>query len=176
MYLLMVIWKTDKLIDQLRSGSVPQLDQAKYLLVILGFSLICGSLPKESMGMTLETTYILISITSFVVGVFFCYRANKSAGDRDFCSRYIALCLPISVRLIVFTLLFGGIIFTLTMFSLGIYAEITGKEDGWWPFTSWPSHVTNSVQITVFTLYSVMCEWLLYRAFKKIGRTSGDFS
>jgi len=102
----MYIWKIEPLIDELKLGEVSQKDQFKYALA---FSLLTAiaSDPLLTVGIeytSMDSISSVIMLIVTIVGLWFCYRVNENADNKDFILRFFTLGLPISIRFIaIFT-------------------------------------------------------------------------
>lgn len=99
----MYIWKIDNLIEDLKNNNVSQKEQFKYALTLSIFMGLAAD-PSLSIGveygiMDFISTVAMLVITIF--GLAICYKANKSADDKDFILRFFTMGLPITVRFIV---------------------------------------------------------------------------
>ncbi|TWX65851.1 hypothetical protein ESZ36_16180 [Colwellia demingiae] len=105
----MYIWKVSPLIEQLKSESLSQKEQLKYFLTY-GILMTLATDPLLTVGLEYgfyDAINTVIMSLMTIIGVVYCYKVNKSTDDKDFILRFVTLGLPITVRLIVLTLVIG---------------------------------------------------------------------
>ncbi|PKH87489.1 hypothetical protein [Colwellia sp. Bg11-28] len=105
----MYIWKISPLIEQLKSDGLSQKEQLKYFLTYSVLMIIATD-PLLSVGLVYGF-YDAVNTASMsiltIVGVIYCYKVNKSIDDKDFILRFVTIGLPITVRLLVLSIVVG---------------------------------------------------------------------
>ncbi|HOY22193.1 MAG TPA: hypothetical protein PK002_03520 [Cellvibrio sp.] len=143
----MYIWNVNALIEELKEGKLSQKEQFKYAIAYSVLMLLASD-PLLHAGQ--EYSYIdsiqsLLLLVVSVLGMYFCYCANKKADDKDFLLRFFTIGLPITVRCI-------AIIFPLAL--------VVGAVDG---FTS--SEASLESGSTTTSIYQVIITGILVSAF-----------
>lgn len=109
----MYFWKTKELALQLKENSVSETDQMKYLLSttiigLLGFELSSPSTVSPlslSDYMPLLKFFLVLSIT--LMGFYETFKTNKANGGSNYLSRIVCLSLPIILKMILISLIYG---------------------------------------------------------------------
>ena len=106
----MYFWDTDALVEDLKKGPLSESEQLKYLLFEVGTTAFVMSAPPETAEpLTLVSAInVLSSVVLAVGGTVWCYRTNAAGDNRDFVSRYLALLVPLTLRLMAL-LAIGGL-------------------------------------------------------------------
>lgn len=99
----MYFWKAGALAAELRDRKVSQREKMKYYL---GQSVVIGLLVPIASWTQQEPTPLvivgdLITIPISILGILFCYSANRRGDDTEFLDRIICISWPIAVRLVV---------------------------------------------------------------------------
>lgn len=107
------LWHTTKLAHDLAGKRVSERDAMQYMMAgsILYTYTIYWSL---WFGTYRDLTFFLelaVVVIIGLVGVFECYKANGKAEGEDFLIRYSALAVPIGIKLAVFGLLIGQVLY-----------------------------------------------------------------
>ncbi len=104
----MYLWDTNALVEDLKRGPLPETEQLKYLMFALVSTTLGVSLPSDtSEALTLmKTVNVILSVLFVVAGTVSCFRANAAGDNKDFLSRYVALHVPLSLRLLAILVLF----------------------------------------------------------------------
>lgn len=98
----MYIWNVNALIEDLKDEKISQKEQFKYVIAYSVLMLFASD-PVVHAGH--EYSYIdsiqsLLLLLVSVLGIYFCYCANRKADDKDFLLRFFTIGLPITVRCI----------------------------------------------------------------------------
>ena len=119
----MYIWKTTSLATDIKNGDVGEREWKNYYLglsIIFALSFYLAVLtPRESVVTVLVETIAIIGILIF--GVSITYQSNKGDDGVDYISRMIALSLPITIKLLLLSFIFGLLV--------GIFGEIISVSE-----------------------------------------------
>jgi uncharacterized membrane-anchored protein len=99
----MYLWNISVLESKLKAGTITQRQYLGYFLIfVMLFTVgteISGYMPDEaSLESILSSCFVIFST---LLGVLACYTANRKGDDKDFLERYIALSLPIGIKMTV---------------------------------------------------------------------------
>lgn len=149
----MYIWNVNALIEELKEGKLSQKEQFKYAMAYSVLMLLASD-PLVHAGQ--EYSYIdsiqsLIMLLVSVLGIYFCYCANKKSDDKDFLLRFFTIGLPITVRCIV-------IIFPLALI-LGVVEGLASSEA-----LLESSSTTTSIYQVVFTSILISGFYFYYQS------------
>ncbi len=118
----MYIWRVEKLVEDLRQDRISERETFKYFLVWTFFIYLETQLyelfpqPATPSMVFFSTSYTLIAL----LGVTLCYWTNANGDNRHFLRRFICLNLPLSIRLLVYFIVAGVLIFVGAPWLLGI--------------------------------------------------------
>lgn len=109
----MHLWKTERLSRDLLNNAVSQQDSARYMMVA---SLVYVQANYSALWFggyrdwTLFFEAAVVVVIS-LIGVHECYKANGAEDGRDFLLRYGALGVPIGLKVAVFAIAFGQVLY-----------------------------------------------------------------
>ena len=104
----MYLWDVHALACRFRENRVNEWDKFRYyiLIIILG-SLIQGLAPPDLQYAPFRAIQESMAVAFIsIVGAWCCYLANYKGDNRDFLGRILCMGLPITIRLLVYGLLF----------------------------------------------------------------------
>lgn len=110
----MYIWNTNALVEDLKRGSLSELEQLKYFLLASILSAARTAYPSnapepESLS---AGAAVLLAVGLVIAGTVWCFRLNATGDNRDFVSRFLALHVPVGVRLFLVIFVLGMILAT----------------------------------------------------------------
>lgn len=154
----MYFWRTDQLIEDLKQNRIKQEDFKNYYLVsgiIILFAFFASSqiAPEDikiSLALFLINAGLLISWVNAV------FKANGGEQGHDFLNRFIALYLPIMLKITVFTV----IIYSCFMLILNQFTDYFDEAQF--------IYIKSWVSMAIDVLSSFLVYWRIYIAIKKI--------
>ena len=122
----MNIWRIEKLKEELANKTISQSNLFFYYLLI-GISIAFLMIPNSNFYenyQEVSSQWIEWGITNFVylLGLFFCYKANKGNLGKDLIDKVVSLEIVIAIRYLIF-LFFPLTIFWAVFFDGGIYSD-----------------------------------------------------
>ena len=102
----MYFWKVDKLVTELKEGSVTQYEEFKYMLlftivtILVTDPILYSDITYNSYDFINSILFISISCA----GTYLCYKLNKQGDDKDFIKRVMCIGLPVAVRVFVLSM------------------------------------------------------------------------
>ena len=111
----MYLWKVDSLVDDFKSGRVPQKEELKYMLLFT-IAMAFASNPALYIGSSYNHYDTIISVAVLgisIFGVYYCYKINSGGDNRDFIVRIMCIGLPVMVRVLAVMIpvfIVGGIL------------------------------------------------------------------
>ena len=160
----MYIWNVNGLIEDLKAEKISQKDQLKYV-ISYSVLMLFASDPLVHLGK--EYSYIdsiqsaLLLLVS-VLGIYFCYCANRKADDKDFLLRFFTIGLPITIRCL-------AIVFPLAILA-GIIEGLTSSE----PLIE-PVSATTSIFQVIFTVLLMSVFYVYYQNKFRLFGVSKEF-
>ena len=122
----MNIWQINKLKEELANNTISQSNLFLYYLLIgiLGALLLIPNSNFYEDYQQVSSPWIEWGITNFVylLGLFFCYKANKGNLGKNFIDRVISLEIVLAIRYLIFLFL-PLTIFWVVFFDGGIYSD-----------------------------------------------------
>jgi|GEM_PF-5818465 len=96
----MYLWNTRSLVEDLKRGPLPELEQLKYFLFSSALAAMSAAMPSDATQPTfLPAWAAVVTEVSFVMlGTIWCFRSNAAGDNRDFVARFLALHVPIGLR------------------------------------------------------------------------------
>jgi len=95
----MYFWNANALAEDLKQGRLSEREKMKYFLVFSLFVTITSYASWEANILVFLEALILVAMT--IWGTLFCYKANQKGDDKAFIERFVAMNLPLTIRLIV---------------------------------------------------------------------------
>ncbi|MBR7791321.1 hypothetical protein KDM87_01825 [Undibacterium sp. FT147W] len=97
----MYLWNTRSLVEDLKRGPLPEQEQLKYFLFSSALAAMSAATPSDATQATLLPAWaaIVTEISFVMLGIIWCYRSNAAGDNRDFVARFLALHVPIGLRL-----------------------------------------------------------------------------
>ena len=100
----MLLWQTEKLVQQLREGPLTESEQAKYFIAFVIFAVLGINFPIDSDARGWLGTYGFYKWFAYgivgIVGVLLAYRTNCKGDSKFFLSRFVSLALPLTLRML----------------------------------------------------------------------------
>ena len=114
----MYFWKTDQLAEDIKDNKISEKSKMYYYLLTISIYNIIGYqyLSEFSGDMTTAIGEMLVTTLVLIFGTFITFKTNNSRGGSDYIARVIMLGLPISIKLIVFTLIFQIVLYEVVFY------------------------------------------------------------
>ena len=170
---IMNFWRVGLLSKLLKENTVPEKDKMRYLIafclinatgvafhswVPLSYRLLISHLLGYVKGL-IKTAHVISFVTILdylfaaapliitVVGIYLCYRANKSGDNKNFIERFVCLSVPITKQVILYTIAACCLVGTIAY--LFFYQSTIAFLDSLAPVIKGPEAPTNPVGLIV---------------------------
>ena len=154
----MYFWNTSRLIDDLKQEKLTEENFKNYYIcggILFLFSIFILQIsPKQNYQISMASFIINLGLLITWINVIF--KANGGSRGHNFINRFVALYLPISIKLFVFFIFFYLCFITiLTFFSERISEVLLVK-------------INEASTQVIDTLYAFFVYWRIYKAIQKI--------
>ena len=154
----MYFWRTDQLIDDLKQNRVTQADFKNYylvsgILILLGFFALSQTAVKE---LKISLAVFLINLGLLISWINAAFKANGGEKGHAFLNRFIALYLPITIKITIFAIV------VMICFEL-IFNVFKGQFDEFQL-----AHIDAIKSAVVDIATSFLIYWRIYVAIKKV--------
>jgi hypothetical protein len=106
----MRFWRTDSLVDDIRNGSLTQVDEKNYYisLALVGILSAFSGGTESNLGFDLiwVSRWALLAVVT-IIGFNIAFRVNGGASGQRFLSKLVPLAFPISLKLFLLSFAFG---------------------------------------------------------------------
>lgn len=108
----MTLWNTKELSAELKNGSLPEREKAKYLIfgAVLTVLVMSRIISKDEVYLPAHYSALAVNVFLTIFGTWWLFQRNASGDNKNFVERYICLMVPISVRIIAASILVGIIL------------------------------------------------------------------
>lgn len=114
----MYFWKTDQLAADIKNNKVSEKSKMYYyLLIMASYNIVTYQyLADFTVDTTIAIIEMVVTTLIVIIGTFITFKTNNSRGGSDYIARVIMLGLPISIKLIVFTLIFQIVLYEVVFY------------------------------------------------------------
>lgn len=117
----MHFWNVKALINDLKEEKTTQKQKMIYYLLASSFDSLSITMPSNKSladnNPIIDIITVIIDVTIVIIGILFCYNANRLGDNKNFIDRMICLSIPISFRIsciyIIFRLLAIPVVYIL---------------------------------------------------------------
>jgi len=157
----MYLWNTKALAKELKEGTLNEWEKFKYFITGVMLYELLISIPSDTDYNLFE--WVVISVSGFLItflGIYMCYKINKTGDGLNFIERFICISLPIMIKLSVWSLL-----------PLFIFVLLMGTEQE--ELASFDSFLGIFIIATVIFI-TVLFYWRVYVHMKWISHNNTD--
>ena len=126
----MVFWKTKKLAEDIRDDAIPVTDWRNYYIVVSIIGILSINLVELEPRSNFDSMWIefIATIVVLVIGIHITFMTNlsKDGGVNDFIGRAVALSVPLSIKIILLSVLFG-----ISIAIINEFYEVSSILESW---------------------------------------------
>ena len=114
----MYFWKTAQLADDIKNNKVSEKSKMYYYLLMIAACNVAvyQYLLDFTINATIAISEMLVTTLVVIMGTLITFKTNKGEGGLDYIARVVMLGLPISIKIVVFTM-----ILQIALFEFALY-------------------------------------------------------